>query len=66
MLETLNQQAWEEDHKKIVVMIGDQIPHTPEETLSLMTLYNLPNPRKINWEKEVLDLQAKGVRIHGV
>jgi len=47
-------------------MIGDMIPHTPEETLQLMTQYNLPNPRKINWENQLLNLRSKGVRIHGV
>lgn len=47
-------------------MIGDMVPHTPEDTAKLMSKYEIPNPMAIDWRKSVLFLRGKGVKIYGV
>jgi hypothetical protein len=47
-------------------MIGDMVPHTPEDTQKLMNKYGIPNPMPIDWRKSVLFLRGKGVKIYGV
>jgi Mg-chelatase subunit ChlD len=46
---------WTPAAKKILVMIGDAIPHTPKQ-----------NPRKLDWKKEAKALGSDGVRIYAV
>src|SRR5215208_1969402 len=46
---------WTPHAKKILVMIGDAIPHTPKQ-----------NPKKLDWKKEAKALGNDGVRIYAV
>jgi hypothetical protein len=62
----LYSQSWSKNAIKIVVMIGDMVPHKPEDTLKLMTKYGIANPMALDWRKSVLFLRGKGVKIYGV
>jgi len=57
---------WTEGSHRVLVVIGDCIPHEPEECLSQMKRYNIPNPRAINWIDEVDQCWQKGIKIYGV
>ena len=46
---------WTPHAKKILVMIGDAIPHGPKQ-----------NPKKLDWKKEAKALGKDGVRIYAV
>lgn len=46
---------WSPHAKKILVMIGDAIPHSPKQ-----------NPKKLDWKKEAKALGKDGVRIYAV
>jgi hypothetical protein len=58
--------SWRDVSNKILVMIGDANPSDPNDTLNRMKNYNIPNPRRIDWKEEVVNLRNKGVRIHSV
>lgn len=47
--------SWTPHSKKILVMIGDAIPHKPNQ-----------NPKKLDWKKEAKALGKDGVRIYAV
>lgn len=55
VLRELTQLKWTEGSKRIVVMIGDEVPHPVAH-----------NPGKIDWRDEVSNLLDMGVLIHGV
>ncbi len=46
---------WSTNSKKILVMIGDAVPHPPNQ-----------NPKKLDWKKEAKALGKAGVRIYAV
>lgn len=46
---------WSEDSKRVLVIIGDDIPHAPAH-----------NPKRLNWRDEVTKLTNKGILVHGV
>lgn len=47
--------GWRADAQKVLVMIGDDLPHAPHD-----------NPQRINWRDEVAALGRLGVTIYGV
>src|SRR6266545_700175 len=47
--------GWRADAQKVLVMIGDDLPHAPHD-----------NPQRINWRDEVMALVQMGVTIYGV
>jgi hypothetical protein len=47
--------GWRADAQKVLVMIGDELPHAPHD-----------NPQRINWRDEVMALVRMGVTIYGV
>jgi hypothetical protein len=47
--------GWRADAQKVLVMIGDDLPHAPHD-----------NPQRINWRDEVMALVRLGVTIYGV
>jgi hypothetical protein len=47
--------GWRADAQKVLVMIGDDLPHAPHD-----------NPQRINWRDEVAALVRMGVTIYGV
>jgi len=47
--------SWTPHSKKVLVMIGDAIPHGPKQ-----------NPKKLDWKKEAKALGKDGVRIYAV
>ena len=49
------QMAWTEGSKRVLAMIGDEVPHGPAH-----------NPKRLNWQTEVDNLLNLGVMIHGV
>lgn len=53
--ETATQMAWSPDSKRVLVMIGDEVPHPIAHT-----------PGKIDWRAEAKRLLDIGVVIHGV
>ena len=46
---------WRKEAKKLLVMIGDDVPHPPAY-----------NPKRLDWRNEVKELTAAGVLVHGV
>ena len=46
---------WTPGSKRILMMIGDDVPHPPAH-----------NPKRLDWRKEVDSLTAKGVLVHSV
>lgn len=48
MLEQVQQLNWTEGSTRALVLIGDNIPHTPEEAEQQMKNYNIPNPRQVS------------------
>lgn len=66
MLYKLYSQPWSKNAVKIIVMIGDMVPHTPQDTFQLMTRYGIQNPMPLDWRKSVLYLRGKEVKIYGV
>ena len=47
--------GWRADAQKVLVVIGDELPHAPHD-----------NPQRINWRDEVMALVRMGVTIYGV
>src|SRR5262249_19638833 len=47
--------GWRADAQKVLVMIGDELPHAPHD-----------NPQPIDWRDEVAALVRMGVTIYGV
>jgi hypothetical protein len=47
--------GWRADAQKVLVVIGDELPHPPHD-----------NPQRINWRDEVMALLRMGVTIYGV
>jgi hypothetical protein len=47
--------GWRADAQKVLVVIGDDLPHTPHA-----------NPQRINWRDEIMALVRMGVTIYGV
>jgi hypothetical protein len=47
--------GWRADAQKVLVVIGDDLPHTPHA-----------NPQRINWRDEIMALVHMGVTIYGV
>lgn len=46
---------WRESAKKLLVVIGDDVPHPPAH-----------NPKRLDWRDEVKALTKQGVLVHGV
>lgn len=46
---------WSSDAKKLLVVIGDDVPHPPAH-----------NPKRLDWRKETKKLTKLGVLVHGV
>eukprot|EP00012_Vannella_robusta_P005906 CAMPEP_0206195448 /NCGR_PEP_ID=MMETSP0166-20121206/7841_1 /ASSEMBLY_ACC=CAM_ASM_000260 /TAXON_ID=95228 /ORGANISM="Vannella robusta, Strain DIVA3 518/3/11/1/6" /LENGTH=350 /DNA_ID=CAMNT_0053612699 /DNA_START=956 /DNA_END=2005 /DNA_ORIENTATION=- len=57
---------WTAGSHRVLVMIGDQVPHEPKETLQQMKQYNRPNPREIDWREQVDKCYENGIKIYGV
>jgi hypothetical protein len=53
--EARTRQHWRKDSKRVLVMIGDDVPHPPAH-----------NPTHIDWREEVKQLGSIGVLVHGV
>ena len=49
--------SWSKDSKKILIVIGDDIPHTP---------FSRVNTDNIDWRKELEDLNNMGIVTYGV
>lgn len=47
--------TWTKDYKKVFVLIGDDVPHGPNQ-----------NPKKLDWRKEVDELGKAGIPVYGV
>lgn len=47
--------AWSPSSTKVLVMIGDDIPHAPAQT-----------PQKLNWRKELDRLTELGITVYGI
>lgn len=47
--------AWTDGAQKVLVLIGDDVPHGPAQ-----------NPKKLNWRDELDQLTNMGVAVHGV
>ena len=57
---------WTEGSNRVLVMIGDQVPHEPKDTKSQMESYNCPNPREIDWRDEIDNCWKNGIKIYGI
>ena len=57
---------WTEGSHRVLVMIGDQVPHEPKDTKSQMQSYNRPNPREIDWRDEIDNCWKNGIKIYGI
>jgi len=55
VLHEAQSMQWRDDAKRLLVMIGDDIPHPPAH-----------NPKRLDWRTEVQALTAQGVLVHGV
>ncbi|MEO6892726.1 MAG: vWA domain-containing protein [Ktedonobacteraceae bacterium] len=55
VLHEAQELSWRPDAKRVLVMIGDVVPHAPED-----------NPQHLNWRTEVAALAARGISIYGV
>ncbi|MDQ2714140.1 MAG: VWA domain-containing protein [Chloroflexota bacterium] len=55
VLHEAQELAWRPDAKRVLVMIGDAMPHEPED-----------NPQHLNWHTEVAALAARGINIYAV
>lgn len=53
--EARTRQHWRAGSKRVLVMIGDDVPHAPAY-----------NPGRIDWRDELKKLSAEGVLVHGV
>jgi hypothetical protein len=53
--EVANQMKWAKDSKRLLIMIGDEVPHPVAH-----------NPKRLDWRKEAQSLLNEGVLIHGV
>lgn len=67
VLEYCNDQMnWTAGSHRVLVIIGDSIPHEPAETLSQMRLYGRPNPRAIDWREQLDKCWENGIKVYGV
>lgn len=57
---------WTEGSRRVLVMIGDNSPHTPAITLAQMKQYGIPNPREIDWKVEADNCYNRGIKIYAV
>jgi hypothetical protein len=55
VLHEAQEQSWRPEAKRVLVMIGDDVPHTPED-----------NPQHLDWHTEVAALAAQGISIYAV
>lgn len=55
VLNEVQAMNWTPDSKRVLVMIGDDLPHAIAH-----------NPKKLDWRKEAQALTGMGVQIHGV
>ncbi|MBA2287782.1 MAG: VWA domain-containing protein [Ktedonobacteraceae bacterium] len=55
VLHEAQELAWRPDAKRVLVMIGDAVPHEPED-----------NPQHLNWRTEVAALADRGISIYAV
>lgn len=55
VLHEAQELSWRADAKRVLVMIGDDVAHTPED-----------NPQHLNWRTEVAALAARGISIYAV
>ena len=55
VLHEAQELSWRPEAKRVLVMIGDSIPHTPED-----------NPQHLDWRTEVAALAASGINIYAV
>lgn len=53
--EAHTQVNWREGSKRVLVVVGDAIPHPPAH-----------NPKRLDWRKELDTLTSKGILVHGV
>lgn len=56
-LNQANELAWDKDATKVVVVIGDSIPHP---------VNHRKNPHRLDWRTEVRNLRKKDVIVHAV
>ena len=61
-----NEMNWTEGSHRVLVLIGDSVPHEPKETLQQMKSYNIENPREIDWRIEADNCWKNGIKIYGV
>jgi hypothetical protein len=55
VLHEAQELSWRPDAKRVLVMIGDDVAHEPED-----------NPQHLNWRTEVAALAASSIRIYAV
>ncbi len=55
VLHEAQELSWRPDAKRVLVLIGDDVAHTPED-----------NPQHLNWRTEVVALAAHGISIYAV
>ncbi len=55
VLHEAQELSWRPDAKRVLVMIGDDVAHAPED-----------NPQHLNWRTEVAALAARGISIYAV
>lgn len=55
VLHEARELAWRPEAKRVLVMIGDQVPHEPDD-----------NPGHLDWRAEVAELVARGISIYAV
>jgi len=57
---------WTTGSHRVLVLIGDNVAHEPDETFQQMKQYKCLNPRKINWRDEADKCWENGIKIYGV
>jgi hypothetical protein len=55
--ETKTKYSWSKDSQKILVMIGDEVAHTP---------HFIDNRQSINWRKEAAELRDQGISVYTI
>ena len=67
MLEYCNEHMnWTPGSHRVLVVVGDSIPHEPAETLAQMNTYSRPNPRAIDWKEQLDKCWENGIKVYGV
>jgi len=57
---------WTPGSNRTLVMIGDAVPHEPEEAVAQMRQYKISNPHSIDWRVEADNLWKMGVKVYAV